>query len=96
MEKSIRLKFSNEFKEEAGKLVMEQRYKISEAARNLGIHATQHRRWVKAKTSETNPSTASMGQLEKRLRLKTVSTESTDNYSGKLLLSWLSKSRFGP
>jgi transposase len=40
MKKTVRRKFTDEFKEEAVKLVTEQGYKISEAARNLGIHAT--------------------------------------------------------
>jgi len=68
MEKSIRRKFSDEFKEEAVKLVMDQGYKISEAARNLGIHHSQLRRWVKAKTSEEKPSTASLSQLQSELK----------------------------
>ncbi len=82
MEKSIRRKFSDEFKEEAVKRVTEQGYKIIEAAWNLGIHATQLRRWVKDKTTEANPSTASMGAknvkryvdtlLERRLSAQTI------------------------
>lgn len=44
MKKTVRRKFTDEFKEVAIKLVTEQGYKISEAARNLGIHATQLRR----------------------------------------------------
>lgn len=40
-----RKKYSREFKEEAVKLVTEQGYKISEAARNLGIHANVLGRW---------------------------------------------------
>ena len=68
MEKSLRRKFSDEFKEEAVKLVTDQGYKISEAARNLGIHATQLRRWVKAETAEAKPSTASMSQLQAELK----------------------------
>ena len=68
MEKSTRRKFSDEFKEEAVKLVTDQGYKISEAARNLGIHDTQLRRWVKAKTSEEKLSTAGMSQLQNELK----------------------------
>jgi len=40
-----RRKFSQEFKEEAVKLVTEQGYGISEAARNLGIRAGMLGRW---------------------------------------------------
>ena len=47
MKKTVRRKFTDEFKEGAVKLVTEQRYKISTTARNLGIHATQLRRWIK-------------------------------------------------
>jgi len=68
MGKSTRRKFSDEFKEEAVKLVTDQGYKISEAARNLGIHDTQLRRWVKANTSEEKSSTASMSQLQNELK----------------------------
>jgi transposase len=43
--KKKRRKFPNEFKEEAVKLVLEEGYPISEAARNLGIHANLLGRW---------------------------------------------------
>ena len=36
-----------EFKREAVRLVIEQKYKISEAARNLGIHGGMLGRWVR-------------------------------------------------
>ena len=39
MEKAIRRKFTDEFKEGAVKLVTDQGYKVSEAAKNLGINA---------------------------------------------------------
>jgi transposase len=40
-----RKKYSSKFKEEAVKLITEQRYKITEAARNLGVNATMLGRW---------------------------------------------------
>lgn len=40
-----RRKYSQEFKEEAVKLVLEHGYKISEAAKNLGIHPNLLGRW---------------------------------------------------
>ena len=43
--KKKRRKFSSEFKEEAVKLVIEQGYSVSEAARNLGIHSNLLGRW---------------------------------------------------
>lgn len=45
MSKRKRRKHSREFKEEAVKLVTEQGYKISEAARNLGLHPNVLGRW---------------------------------------------------
>lgn len=45
MSKRTRRKFSDEFKEEAVKLVVEQGYSLAEAARNLGINANMLSRW---------------------------------------------------
>ena len=45
--KKSRRRFTKEFKEEAVKLITEQGYQISEAARNLGIHANLLGRWKK-------------------------------------------------
>jgi transposase len=46
MEKSPRKIFSKEYKEEAAKLVLEQKYTIMEAAASLGIHERNIRRWI--------------------------------------------------
>ena len=43
--KKKRKKYSKEFKEEAVKLIAEQGYQISEAARNLGINENMLGRW---------------------------------------------------
>ncbi len=40
-----RRKFTQEFKEEAVNLVLDQGYKITEAAKNLGIHPNLLSRW---------------------------------------------------
>jgi transposase-like protein len=64
MEKAVRRKYTDEFKEGAVKLVTDQGYKISEAARNLGIHTTQLRRWVKGTFPDSSPGPASMAQLQ--------------------------------
>jgi transposase len=40
-----RKQYSKQFKVDAVKLVTEQGYKVSEAARNLGIHHSSLRRW---------------------------------------------------
>lgn len=45
MTKRKRRKYSQEFKEESVKLVTEQGYQVSEAARNLGIHPNMLSRW---------------------------------------------------
>ncbi len=42
-----RRQYTQEFKDSAVKLVTEQGYKISEAARNLGVNASLLRRWKK-------------------------------------------------
>lgn len=41
-----RRKYSDEFKQDAVDLVLKQGYKVSEAARNLGINAGMLRRWI--------------------------------------------------
>ena len=68
MEKAVRRKFTDEFKEGAVKLVTDQGYKIPEAARNLGIHTTQLRRWVKGKVPDSRPASASLEQLQAELK----------------------------
>ncbi len=40
--------YSKKFKEEAGKLITEQGYQISEAARNLGVNPNLLGRWKRA------------------------------------------------
>lgn len=42
-----RKKYSREFKHDAVKLVTEHGYRVSEAARNLDVHANILRRWIK-------------------------------------------------
>ena len=45
MKKRKRRRFSKEFKEEAVKLVTESGYRVSEAARNVGIDPNFHSKW---------------------------------------------------
>jgi transposase len=47
MEPKIRKKYSQEFKQDAVKLVTEQGYRVSEASRNLGVEGSVLRRWIK-------------------------------------------------
>jgi transposase len=55
-----RKQFSKQFKIDAVKLVSEQGYNVSEAARNLGIHHSSLRRWKKQ--FETNGNQAFPGK----------------------------------
>ena len=55
-----RRRFPKQFKIDAVKLVTEQGYKVSEAARNLGIHHSSLRRWKKQ--FETNGNQAFPGK----------------------------------
>ncbi len=55
-----RKQFSKQFKMDAVKLVTEQGYKVSEAARNLGIHHSSLRCWKKQ--FETNGNQAFPGK----------------------------------
>ena len=48
-----RRNFTADFKFDAVKLVVEQGYSVSEAARNLGVSASALRRWVKDGREET-------------------------------------------
>ena len=48
--------YSKQFKIDAVKLVTEQGYKVSEAARNLGIHHTSLRHWKKQLETDGNQS----------------------------------------
>ena len=52
METKPRRKFSREFKIEAVKLITEQHYTISEAARNLGVVTSVLRRWMRELEAE--------------------------------------------
>ena len=55
--KKKRNKYTQEFKEEAVKLITEQGYQIAEAARNLGVNQTMLGRWKREieRGGEDNP-----------------------------------------
>ena len=55
-----RKQYSKQYKVDAVKLVTEQGYRVSEAARNLGIHHSSLRRWKEQ--LETNGSQAFPGK----------------------------------
>jgi transposase len=58
-----RKKFSKQFKIDAVKLVTEQGYNISEAARNLGIHHSSLRRWKKQFETSGNQAFPGKGHM---------------------------------
>ena len=69
MAKKKRKKYTREFREEAVKLITEQGYNISEAARNLGINASMLGKWKREQETESNPGNDVSLQAEvRRLR----------------------------
>jgi len=55
--------YSKQFKIDAVELVTEQGYKVSEAARNLGIHHTSLRHWKKQLATDGNGSFPGKGHM---------------------------------
>ncbi len=55
--------YSKQFKIDAVKLVTEQGYNVSEAARNLGIHHSSLRRWKKQLETDGNQSFPGKGHM---------------------------------
>ena len=49
MNQKPRRKYTDQFKQDAVKLVTEQGYRLSEAARNLGVDVSVLRRWFKGR-----------------------------------------------
>ncbi len=62
--------YTEEFKREAVKLVTEQGYKISEAARNLGVHVSLLRRWKERLEAEEKGERLSPDEGEELRRLR--------------------------
>jgi len=66
---SRRRRYTQEFREEAVKLITEQGYKISEAAHNLGINASMLCKWKRQIEDGTTPdSNVSLQSEVRRLR----------------------------
>ena len=55
--------YSKQFKVDAVKLVIEQGYNVSEAARNLGIHHSSLRRWKKQLDADGNQAFPGKGHM---------------------------------
>lgn len=72
--KQKRKKYTKEFKEEAVKLVIEQGYRISEAARNLGINETMLSRWKQEQLRE-NGGTSLNGKETMETEIKRLRKE---------------------
>ena len=58
-----RKQFSKQFKIDAVKLVTEQGYNVSEAARNLGIHHSSLKRWKKQFETSGNQAFPGKGRI---------------------------------
>ena len=58
-----RKNYSKQFKKDAVKLVTEQGFDVSEAARNLGIHHSSLRRWKREMESDGNQAFPGKGNL---------------------------------
>ena len=59
-----RRKFTREFKLEAVRLIKERGVTVAQAARDLGVHGTVLRNWVKAFTDDPEQSFPGHGQMK--------------------------------
>ncbi len=75
MSKRKRRKHSKEFKEEAVKLVKEQGYQVSEAARNLGLHPNILGRWKRELEVQEGEDVAPGGLVAMQSELKRLRKE---------------------
>jgi transposase len=65
-----RRRHSDEFKQEAVRLVTDQGYSVAEAARNLSLHENLLRTWKKKSESEANDSELSEEERMELARLR--------------------------
>ena len=63
-----RRQYTDEFRAEAVRLVVEEGYSIAEAARNLGINANMLGRWKQKLTADANDSRSGQREQEAELR----------------------------
>lgn len=75
MSKRTRRKFTDEFKDEAVKLITEQGYSIAEAARNLGVNANLLGRWKKEGEDHTDESSSPGDKATLQAELKRLRKE---------------------
>jgi transposase len=74
MSKRKRRMYTDEFKRDAVLLVTEQRYSLSEAARNLGVHVNLLRNWKQKIEAEDEQSEAGLTEDE-RMELASLRAE---------------------
>ena len=65
-----RIKYTDEYKAEAVKLVVEQGYSVSEAARNLGINTNMLGRWKRELTEDQTQRQQAADEKEELRRLR--------------------------
>lgn len=75
MRKKSRRKFTDEFKDEAVKLVTEQGYSIAEASRNLGINPNILGQWKKELASRENDNASSGNMVTMQAELTRLRKE---------------------
>ena len=59
-----RRKFTREFKREAVKLIEDRGVTVAQAARDLGVHGTVLRRWVREGTADPQQAFPGQGQMK--------------------------------
>ncbi len=75
MTKRKRRNYTNEFKEEADKLVIDQGYSLAEASRNLGVNANLLGRWKKESEQSENESISPGSMTAMQAELKRLKKE---------------------
>ena len=70
MTTKMKRQYTEEFKREAVKLVTEQGYKVSEAARNIGVHVSLLGRWKERLEAEGQEEGLSADEFEGLRRLR--------------------------
>ena len=73
--KKKRKKYTQEFKEEAVKLITEQGYRVTEAARNLGINENMLGRWKRELEGGGESATGLQGGMVMQAELKRLRKE---------------------
>ena len=74
-ETQTRKRYTDDFKREAVALITEQDYSISEAARQLGVHHTSLRKWVKQFTQGSPTEILNQSERDELLKLRKENRE---------------------